>query len=370
MTLHRALTLAATAALYLGGCATQPDDDATTVEQFSTGANLGSSIGSPVISSSTVGLSNDYQPSCTPAGSAPDLALTWTAPATGRYTFSTLGSSFDTVLELRLPPTGASLGCNDDSSGTVQSTVSATLSAGETIQIIVDGYVSSSGAFQLNIGGVPSSGLDMWLRADAGISFGSGTQVAQWADQSGQGRNGSMPTPARQPQLVSAALNGQPVVRFGGAQSLSMSTPVSPTTFTMFIVGKNSLTSESFSMILGPGGSTPNNQLRWENGTQALLIGLGNNLPQVTPTIGNTRVYHALSTRYDGGTMTVYRDGNQVSSNAFTTTGPWTLASVGSWFSTYYMVGDLAEVIIYERALSESERGGVNAYLRAKYHLP
>jgi hypothetical protein len=100
------------------------------------------------------------------------------------------------------------------------------------------------------------------------------------------------------------------------------------------------------------------------------LIGLGNNLPQVTPTIGNTRVYHALSTRYDGATMTVYRDGNQVSANAFKTTGPWTLASVGSWYSTYYMVGDLAEVVIFDRALSDSERGYVNAYLRAKYHLP
>jgi hypothetical protein len=263
MTLYRALTLAVTATLYLAGCATQLDDDATTVEQFSTGGNLGSSVGNPVASGTTVGLSNDYQPSCAPAGAAPDLAFTWTAPESGSYTFSTLGSSFDTVLELRLPPTGASLGCDDDSSGTAQSTVTASLSAGETIQVIVDGYSTHSGTFQLNIGGVPSSGLHMWLRADAGITPGAGSQVAHWADQSGQGRNASMTAAARQPQLVNLALNGQPVVRFGGAQSMYLDTFATPTTFTMFIVGKNSLASESFSMILGPGGNSPNNQLRW-----------------------------------------------------------------------------------------------------------
>jgi hypothetical protein len=34
------------------------------------------------------------------------------------------------------------------------------------------------------------------------------------------------------------------------------------------------------------------------------------------------------------------------------------------------MQGDLAEVLIYARALSEAERGSVNSYLRSKYNLP
>jgi hypothetical protein len=179
-----------------------------------------------------------------------------------------------------------------------------------------------------------------------------------------------MATASRQPSFVSGALNGKPVLRFNGAQSMYLDTFASPTTFTVFIVGKNSNPSESFSMILGPGGNAPNNQMRWEGGSRALFVGTGNNLPVITSSIGNTRVFHALSTRYDGGTMTVYRDGNATSSHSFSTSGPWTLASVGSYYSSYYMQGDLAEVLIYARALSESERASVNSYLRSKYNLP
>jgi Concanavalin A-like lectin/glucanases superfamily len=157
------------------------------------------------------------------------------------------------------------------------------------------------------------------------------------------------------------------VIRFNGTQSLYLDIFAQPTTFTVFVVGKNSMPSESFSMILGPGGNAPNNQLRWENGSQALFVGTGNNLPIITSSLGNTRIYHALSASYNGAVMNVYRDGNAVSSHPFTTTGPWTLASVGSWYSSYYMQGDLAEVVIYDRALSESERASVNAYLRSKY---
>jgi len=122
-------------------------------------------------------------------------------------------------------------------------------------------------------------------------------------------------------------------------------------------------------MILGPGGSNPNNQLRWDNGTQALFVGTGNNMPVVTPTIGNTNVYHILSARYDGSTMTTYRDGNAVSTNSFVTTGPWTLNQIGAWFSSYFMVGDLAEIIVYPAALSDADLSTTTAYLNGKYFI-
>ena len=176
--------------------------------------------------------------------------------------------------------------------------------------------------------------------------------------------------PGRQPTLVNNALNGKPVIRFGGAQSLAFTSPVSPNSFTIFVVGKNSKTTESYSMILGPGGSSPNNQMRWENGSSALFVGSGNNLPTITSSIGNTRVYHALSVRYNGSTMQVYRDGNLISTHTFTTSGPWTLAQIGAFFSSDFMVGDLAEVLIYSSALSESDLISTNNYFKGKYALP
>lgn len=221
---------------------------------------------------------------------------------------------------------------------------------------------------------ITTSGLHLWLRADTGVlrsdglSASNGQQVARWLDQSGNGRNASMATSARQPSLAAGALNGLPVLRFNGAQSMYLDIFARPTRYTVFIVGKNSTPTETFSMILGPGGNSANNQMRWEGGSNALFVGPGNGGPVNTSTIGNTRIYHELSASYDGATMTVYRDGNAVSpSYALSTTAPWELASVGSYYSSYYMTGDLAEVIMYDRALSASERGSVDSYLRTKY---
>jgi hypothetical protein len=141
------------ALLGLSGCLqTGTSDDNASVEQFSFGSDLGVGLGSPVTTNSTTGRSDDYHPTCVSSSAASDMSYTWTAPSTGSYTFSTLGSSFDTVLEVRQYNTGVSLGCNDDSAGTLQSTVSASLSAGQTVLVVVDGYSSSTGPFQLNIG--------------------------------------------------------------------------------------------------------------------------------------------------------------------------------------------------------------------------
>jgi len=102
----------------------------------------------------------------------------------------------------------------------------------------------------------PQTGLLLWLRADADVTS-SGGLVSRWLDQSGNGFVASMTVAARQPSLVGGALNGLPVIRFSGAQSLGLSPFVSPTRFTVLVVGKNSKTADTFSMILGPGGNAP-----------------------------------------------------------------------------------------------------------------
>jgi hypothetical protein len=234
----------------------------------------------------------------------------------------------------------------------------------------VAGGLGHSVALRANPGSsLPQTGLLLWLRADVDVTSTAG-KVSRWLDQSGNGFVASMSTAARQPSLINAALNGQPVIHFGGAQSLALSPFISPNRFTVLVVGRNTKATETFSMILGPGGNSPNNQLRWENGTQALFVGTGNNLPIITSNIGNTRVYHTLSARYNGSTMDVFRDGAAVSSQNFTTTGPWTLAQIGAYYSSFFMEGDVAEIVMYDHALSNSDLSSATAYLRSKYNLP
>ncbi|HLL56260.1 MAG TPA: LamG-like jellyroll fold domain-containing protein [Myxococcaceae bacterium] len=218
---------------------------------------------------------------------------------------------------------------------------------------------------------IPTSGLNLWLRSDGSFSV-SGGRVASWLDDSGTGRHASQMVSTSQPRLISPALNGYPVVRFDGAQMIATATPLYLSRWTIFVVGKYNNPNETFGLILGP-GDNGNNQLRYENGSQLLLYGGSNGMPVITSSIGNTRVYHALAVRYDGGSLNVFRDGVLKSSHGFSTSGSWVLGRIGSWFSSCsscFLQGDLAEIIVYDRALSESERTSVNSYLRAKYALP
>lgn len=116
--------------------------------------DLGSALGMGVTQGSTCGGGNNAQPSCA-SSTAEDRRFTWTAPSTGSFTFTTAGSSYDTLLLLQDAFTQAPLGCNDDSNGTLQSSVTANLSAGQQIQIAVDGYGSNCGNFKLNISAMP-----------------------------------------------------------------------------------------------------------------------------------------------------------------------------------------------------------------------
>lgn len=214
-----------------------------------------------------------------------------------------------------------------------------------------------------------TAGLGLWLRADAGTTL-SGSRVSTWQDQSGSGNHATRPDSARWPLLVNGALNGKPVVRFEGAQSLAAPNVTLPR-WTIFVVGKNSNTTENFGLILGPGSD--NNQLRYENGTQVLIHGTSNNMPTYTVTVGNTRAYHSLTVRYDGSVSQIYRDGVLKGSKNQATSGSWSLGVVGGWYASCpscQLKGDIAEILVYNAALSSADRAAVEAYLRTKYNLP
>jgi hypothetical protein len=117
--------------------------------------DLRTATGSPVATGSTTGLTNDISPTCA-YSAAPDAEYMWTAPYTGTFNFTTAGSSFDTVLVVQNPFNSSVLGCNDDSNGTLQSTVSLSLAAGTQVLVAIDGYASNTGSYKLNISSTPT----------------------------------------------------------------------------------------------------------------------------------------------------------------------------------------------------------------------
>ncbi len=87
--------------------------------------------------------------SCT-FGDTLDVWFSFTPAAAGIYQIDTLGSALDTSVSVFDVCDGTELACNDDS-GSLQSAVQVTLSAGVTVYIRVAGYAGGSGPFTLNV---------------------------------------------------------------------------------------------------------------------------------------------------------------------------------------------------------------------------
>ncbi len=113
--------------------------------------DIGAAVGPAVWTGTTVGARNDLTPGCA-VSTAPDVALSWTAPRSARYRFDTNGSAFDTVLYIR---DGACLGpelaCNDDVGGTLTSRITRNVTGGTRLILVVDGAGTASGLARLNI---------------------------------------------------------------------------------------------------------------------------------------------------------------------------------------------------------------------------
>ena len=134
-------------------CQHVPVPDPTCVPGRCPEQDLGSRVGMAVATGTTVGAGDEFGGSCGGAG-APERTFRWTAPRTTSWTFDLFGSSYDTMLYVRRTCTGGELpgACNDDSGGSLQSSVTVSLVAGESVIVFVDGFGSNAGSYQLNIG--------------------------------------------------------------------------------------------------------------------------------------------------------------------------------------------------------------------------
>ncbi|MFO0601757.1 MAG: hypothetical protein U0324_01225 [Polyangiales bacterium] len=142
------------------GCANGLDDDCDGAADqgcppttCAIARDLGSATGPRVAAGTTVGGTSRSMGSCG-GGEAPERVFIWTAPSAGAFTFTTRGSTFDTLLYLRDEGCdGRELACNDDviNGVSVSSVVSATFTRGQTVAVVVDGFASLMGDFVLNI---------------------------------------------------------------------------------------------------------------------------------------------------------------------------------------------------------------------------
>ncbi len=212
-------------------------------------------------------------------------------------------------------------------------------------------------------------GLRILLQADVGVTADASGKVSVWQDQSGRGNNAAQLSSSNQPVLVANALNGRPVVRFTQASSQRLSLPnvmSAATAGDAFVVVKASGYNDGKARGLwtfGASGSvyTHNEGTLYDDFGTNSLVPMG--LPPTALNVFN--LYNVTGTaskwvnRFNGA-IYAQRYVNTVSFNS----GPTIGLGLGLYFD-----GDIAEVLIYDRALTDQERDAIGNYLATKYAL-
>lgn len=239
-------------------------------------------------------------------------------------------------------------------------------SAVSTAVITIDG----------STGYVSRTGLQLWLKADS-LGLSGGTAVAAWADQSGNGYDVAQATAGSRPTYQTGVINGQPVVRFSGtSQSLVSSAAIKPTNITIMAVYRPMAAGSTPTVISQTYNAGATNGWGLRAGSSANLtpyadlnIG-GSTTTTSTATVTTVNTPQLLTATYDGVARKAYLGGvlkaNTTASGSLTY-GTVASFTVGSHLATNYLNGDIAEILVYNRALSDAERQDVEAYVYAKY---
>lgn len=213
--------------------------------------------------------------------------------------------------------------------------------------------------------------LYAWYKADSLVGLNNNDLISSFPDS---GPNGYTLTAAggTRPSYLANAVNGLPAIHHSGASGLSISgiaTQAQP--FTITIVSHlrvySGVDSTAFFVTYGAGAycchfshDGTNNKIRIESGTWL-------------PESGNSSdAFHIITGTFNGANSRLYIDTSLVASGNAGSYGIGTAGASGITFGGFtggQFGADTAEAVVFIKALSDSERGTVETYLKAKYGL-
>ena len=219
----------------------------------------------------------------------------------------------------------------------------------------------------------PSSvaGLKLWLKADS-LSLADDSPVDAWADSSLSGNGVAQVTGMKMPTFKTNVLNGLPVVRFDG---------IDDTLFRPAAGGFACTEGHAVFAVLNPTSALAYgmavvtnyqmNEMRQSGagGVPEWMIPSG--FAQVNGANDLTGLWKVWTGTYAVASQTLELFVNGVSQGTQSDPGPLAVGDiyVGSRTDTYHWLGDIAEVLVYDAALSGTDRQNIENYLITKYAL-
>lgn len=224
---------------------------------------------------------------------------------------------------------------------------------------------------------------DVWLDSEIGVYSDAGTTpavdsdpVQQWEDQSGNGRHVTQLTLSIKPTYKTGIIGSKPVLRFDGGDYLQGTWVATNTPFRLFVVSQVSNTSQpQFNTYFASYGiSPPAKSFQVDFGASAewrSLHTLNAGSGFAEPTIGTPVTDPVIMEVHGNGSgIQVYLNGVAGGSAADPTNGTFGNFAVGrNRGVSSFLVGDIAEVILYGTDLSNSNADSVRSYLSNKYGI-
>lgn len=236
------------------------------------------------------------------------------------------------------------------------------------------------------------SDLVVWLKADSGLTYSIATKkVSLWLDQSGVGNHFREDSSVTDSQPLRFSYDGsldKTRLSFDGVNDFLQSSNLSPITgnnMTIFYVAKANATSTLVQRVVGyRESSTPATADRLNfgvsNNGRLLFKVIDDNGIAGSITTNNLELgtsFHIASARINGETLSVQYNNN--SEHAITVSGfnnddgfaaeRLRIGSILFGDPDTHFNGDVQEVIIYNKALSNIERDLVRNYLNRKFKI-
>jgi Bacterial Ig domain/Concanavalin A-like lectin/glucanases superfamily len=224
-----------------------------------------------------------------------------------------------------------------------------------------------------------TAGLKLQLAADLGVTTDGTGAVTSWIDQSGTGNNAAPTSATTSPLLVTNVINGKPVLRFSGAdQSLEVLTD--NTGFTAGDLSTFALVKFSnFSTFRTVWTKTQNNlaaPIDWyfaaSSGAANLFRGNGTAYGNFTGTAPAAGAFVTVGAKISGTAISHYIGYNNTANGTITATPAdtgWPLRIGRRLDGATQMMGDIAEILIYDHAVSDAERLQIVNYLNNKWGI-
>jgi hypothetical protein len=230
--------------------------------------------------------------------------------------------------------------------------------------------------------------MRLWLDATR-INQANNTSVATWSDQSGNGYDATQGGSAARPTFIASGLNGLPVVRFDGtddtltlsASSLGMLRNVAGAT--IFSVIRYSTNATTEGLIFIANNTTSNFRVMMRKNSTSRFETYGRRLDSdtfqnvISSSINNSnfRIHSALFNfqntllqQFINGALDGQKTDFQTSGNTSDTDS--NNIRIGNAVTVSSILnGDIAEIIVYNRALNTSELAQVHRYLSRKWGI-